>query len=136
MSSYSGSSIVADVAYDLFTASSCSSTTAEYEIMIWLDALGGAGPISSTGQPVATPTINGVPWKLFKGPNGSMTVFSFIAPSAQKNFKADLHDFVAYLTKNQGLPTSQCLYSVGAGTEPFLGSNAVLNTQTYSVSVN
>ncbi len=134
--SYTGSSLVADVAYDLFTSSSAGSTTANYEIMIWLDALGGAGPISSTGSTVATPTIGGVSWKLYKGSNGSMTVFSFVASSAQSSFSADLKDFLSYLTSNQGLPTSQYLYSIGAGTEPFPGSSAVLTTSAYSVAVN
>lgn len=40
---YTGTSIVANVAYDLFTSSTASGS-AEYEIMIWLAALGGAGP--------------------------------------------------------------------------------------------
>ena len=44
--SYSGSSIVADVSYDMFTSSTAGGSN-EYEIMIWLAALGGAGPISS-----------------------------------------------------------------------------------------
>ena len=44
--SYTGSSIVADVSYDMFTSSSAGGSN-EYEIMIWLAALGGAGPISS-----------------------------------------------------------------------------------------
>jgi len=40
--SYSGSDVVADVSYDMFTSSSASGSN-EYEIMIWLAALGGAG---------------------------------------------------------------------------------------------
>jgi xyloglucan-specific endo-beta-1,4-glucanase len=43
---YTGSDIVADVSYDMFTSSSAGGAN-EYEIMIWLAALGGAGPISS-----------------------------------------------------------------------------------------
>lgn len=46
--SYTGDSIVADVSYDLFTNSDASTTNEEYEIMIWLAALGGAGTISSS----------------------------------------------------------------------------------------
>jgi len=70
--SYSGSNIIANVAYDLFTSSSASGSS-QYEIMIWLTALGGAGPISSNGSPIATITISGVSWKLYKGMNGSMS---------------------------------------------------------------
>lgn len=45
---YTGSNIVADVAYDIFTSSKAGSETPEFEVMVWLAALGGAGPISST----------------------------------------------------------------------------------------
>lgn len=39
--SYTGTDIVADVAYDLFTSSSASGDD-EFEIMVWTAALGGA----------------------------------------------------------------------------------------------
>ncbi|EON96324.1 putative xyloglucan-specific endo-beta- -glucanase precursor protein [Phaeoacremonium minimum UCRPA7] len=133
--SYTGTSVVANVAYDLFTGSSASGTS-QYEIMIWLNALGGAGPISSTGSTIATPTIGGVSWKLYSGSNGVQTVFSFVASSAQSNFSGDLKNFISYLTSNQGLPTSQYLTSIGAGTETFTGSNAVFSTSAYTASVS
>ncbi|KAB8073615.1 putative xyloglucan-specific endo-beta-1,4-glucanase A [Aspergillus leporis] len=129
-----GSSIVADVAYDLFTSSSASGSE-EYEIMIWLAALGGAGPISSTGSAIATPTVAGKNWSLYKGPNGQMTVFSFVASSTTEDFSADLNDFLKYLQENQGMPSSQYLTHVQAGTEPFSGSNVKFVTSDYSVSV-
>lgn len=131
--SYSGSNIIANVAYDLFTGSSASGSP-EYEVMIWLSALGGAGPISSTGSAIATPTIAGKQFRLYKGPNGQMTVFSFVATSAVNNFNGDVNDFLKYLRTNQGLPGTQILQSVGAGTEPFSGSNAVLTTTAFSLS--
>lgn len=118
-----GSSVVADVSYDMFTSSSANGAH-QYEIMIWLAALGGAGPISSTyGQygatPVATTTIAGTTWKLYKGPNGSTTVFSFVAEQQVTNFSGDLISFFKFLESDQGLPSSQYLTSIGAGTEPF-----------------
>ena len=117
---YTGSDMVADVSYDMFTSSSSASgASADYEIMVWLSALGGAGPISSTGSTIATPTIAGQSWKLYTGPNGDTTVFSFVASSTVTSFSADLNDFISYLTANQGLSTSQYLMSVQAGTEPF-----------------
>ncbi|KIN04302.1 glycoside hydrolase family 12 protein [Oidiodendron maius Zn] len=118
--SYSGSNIVADVAYDMFTSSSASGSN-EYEIMIWLTALGGAGPISSTGSPIATPTIDGVSWKLFSGMNGSTKVYSFVASSQVTSFSGNLLDFFKYLESSDGFPSSQYLLSIGAGTEPFTG---------------
>ncbi|KAH8702461.1 endoglucanase [Talaromyces proteolyticus] len=133
--SYTGSSIVADVAYDLFTSSSASGS-AEYEIMIWLAALGGAGPISSSGSPITSPTIGGVTWNLYSGPNGATTVYSFVATSQQTNFSGDIHNFLEYLVENEGLSSSQYLLSIQAGTEPFTGSGATLSTSAYTVSVS
>lgn len=89
--------------------------------MVWLAAYGGAGPISSSGSPVATPKIGGVNWKLYKGPNGSTTVFSFVATSNQYNYSGDLKQFLQYLISNQGMPSSQWLKAIGAGTETFTG---------------
>jgi xyloglucan-specific endo-beta-1,4-glucanase len=130
---YTGSNIISNVAYDLFTGSAATGS-AEYEIMIWLSALGGAGPISATGSPIATVTLAGSSWKLYNGRNGQMNVYSFVAASDVKNFKGDLMEFVKYLTSKQGMPTSQILQSIGAGTEPFSGSNAVFTTSAYSLS--
>jgi len=63
--SYTGSNIVADVSYDMFLSSTPTGSD-EFEIMVWLGALGGAGPISSTGSLIATPTIGGTIFNLFK----------------------------------------------------------------------
>ncbi|PSR94351.1 xyloglucanase 2, partial [Coniella lustricola] len=132
--SYSGTDIVADVSYDMFTSSSASGSD-EYEIMIWLDAIGGAGPISSTGSTVATPELAGTTWDLYSGPNGDTTVFSFVATSAVEDFSGDLMDFLNYLIENEGLDSSQYLLSIGAGTEPFTGTSAVLSVSSYSCGV-
>jgi len=133
--SYSGSNIVADVAYDLFTSSSAGGSN-EYEIMIWLAALGGAGPISQSGSPISTPSIAGTSWKLYFGYNGSVKVYSFVASSQVTSFSGDLLGFLKYLQTNNGFPSSQYVKSIQAGTEPFTGSNAVLTTSAYSVTLN
>jgi xyloglucan-specific endo-beta-1,4-glucanase len=104
----------------MFTSSSATGAN-EYEIMIWLAALGGAGPISSTGSPVSTTTIGGVTFKLYSGPNGSTTVYSFVAESEATSFSADILDFYKYLESSEGFPSSQYLLNIGAGTEPFTG---------------
>lgn len=127
--------MVADVAYDLFTSSSADGDE-EYEIMIWLAALGGAGPISSTGSTIGNPTVGGTTWDLYKGPNGQMTVYSFVAPSSVENFSADLVDFLKYLQESQGLPSSQFLTHVQAGTEPFSGQDAKMSVSSFKVTVN
>ena len=144
--------MVADVSYDLWLAPSVGVAN-KYEIMVWLGAYGGAGPISTTGStPIATPTIAGTTWKLFKGPNGDVTVFSFVAPSSIGDFSADLKLFFNYLTASQGVSTSNVVTSLQAGTEPFSGkmipfqlrrwtlltsqgSNAVFTTSKYTIKV-
>jgi xyloglucan-specific endo-beta-1,4-glucanase len=121
-----GSNVVADVAYDIFTSSTAGGKN-EFEIMVWLAALGGAGPISQTGKPIATVTVAGHSWKLWYGSNGMNEVYSFTPNGANvASFSGDLMDFFAYLIKSQGFKDSQYLISVGAGTEPFTGSNAKL----------
>jgi xyloglucan-specific endo-beta-1,4-glucanase len=133
--SYTGSSIVADVSYDMFTSSTASGAN-EYEIMIWLAALGGVGPISSTRATVATPTIGGVSFKLYIGPNSGTTVDSFVAESEITNFSGDLLDFYTYLENSFSFPSSKYLLSIGAGSEPFTGSDAIFSTSAYSCVVN
>ncbi|KAF8861499.1 concanavalin A-like lectin/glucanase [Acephala macrosclerotiorum] len=132
--SYTGTSIDADVSYDLWLAPSVGSNNA-YEIMIWIGSYGGAGPISSTGHAIATPTIAGTKWNLFKGPNGDTTVFSFVAPSNIASFSGDLKAFFTYLVNSQGVSSSYVVTSLQAGTEPFTGSNAVFETSAYTISV-
>lgn len=97
----------------MFTSSSASGTS-EFEIMVWLAALGGAGPISSTGSAVATVTVAGTSFKLYSGPNGSTTV---------------------YLINNEGFSSSQYLTTLEAGTEPFTGSDVVLTVSAYSAAI-
>lgn len=89
--------------------------------MVWLAALGGAGPISSIGSPVATPTIADVSFNLFSGPNGVTTVYSFVAASEATDFSGDLLDFFSYLEENEGFSESQFITTLEAGTEPFTG---------------
>lgn len=106
---YAGSNLVADVAYDMFTCGDSTSGCTDYEVMVWLAALGGAGPISQTGSPIATPSIGGYTWKLYFGYNGSMKVYSFVASSTISNFSGDLKAFFTYLINSQGFPSSQYL---------------------------
>jgi xyloglucan-specific endo-beta-1,4-glucanase len=97
--------------------------------MIWLAAIGGAGPISSTGSAVATVTIDSVSFKLYSGYNGSTRVFSFVASSEATSFSGDILTFLKYLETNQGFPSSQYLTSIGAGTEPFTGMCTLSNAR-------
>ncbi|CUS09963.1 unnamed protein product [Tuber aestivum] len=154
--SYNGiNGAVTNVAYDIFTASTAGSSTPEYEVMIWLAAYGGAGPIGSENGPIATPTIAGSQWKLYDGYNGAMHVYSFMAvDSPLTRFSCDVKLFLTYLVDNHGLPTSQYVnitkraaigeYGIHAdasatafqaGTEPFTGSDAELIVSAFSAAV-
>ncbi|TFY77396.1 hypothetical protein EWM64_g6620 [Hericium alpestre] len=134
--------IVADVAYDLFTASTPGGANAN-EIMIWL-ANFNAGPISSAygadGQPVPVASnvqLAGQTWNLYSGSNGANNVFSFLPASgnAITSFSGDVNGFLKYLTTNEGLSTSQYLVTAQAGTEATSGT-ATLTTSKYSLSIN
>jgi xyloglucan-specific endo-beta-1,4-glucanase len=133
--SYTGNSIVADVSYDAFISSSDStSANHDYEVMIWLAALGGAEPIGY-GTPIATLSIDGVTWNLYKGPN-TWTVFSFVAEDWQTDFSGDIMNFFNYLIDNEGLPSYYYLQTIQAGTEAFTGSDAWFTVSPYSLSLN
>lgn len=137
---YAGDDVDADVAYDLFTSSSADGDE-EFEVMIWLAALGSAGPISAdysaSGNPqsIASPTVAGYSWKLYKGSNGVQTVYSFLPSDNIESFSGDVNEFFAYLIKSQGFDGSQYLVSIGAGTEAFTGQNAEFTVSGYSMSM-
>ncbi|KAF7358580.1 Glycoside hydrolase family 12 protein [Mycena sanguinolenta] len=121
-------SIVADVAYDMFT-STTSGGSAVNEIMIWL-ANYNAGPISATysssGQPVpvaSSVSLGGHTWNLYFGSNGANNVYSFLPTSGTvPSFNSDIKLFLNYLTTNQGLSSSQYLTTLQGGTEATSGS--------------
>ncbi|KIJ55836.1 glycoside hydrolase family 12 protein [Sphaerobolus stellatus SS14] len=139
--SMSSSSIVADVAYDLFTASTPNGTNVN-EIMIWL-ANYNAGPISSQYNSDGTPkpaapnvTLAGHTWNLYSGSNGANNVFSFLPASGTiTSFNTDILPFFTYLIQHEGVSASQYLSTIQAGTEPTTG-NATLTTSSYSISIS
>ncbi|KIK57432.1 glycoside hydrolase family 12 protein [Collybiopsis luxurians FD-317 M1] len=135
--------IVADVAYDMFTANSPGGT-ATTEIMVWLANI-NAGPISSSfnaaGQP--NPVASGISlaghtWNLYSGSNGANAVFSFLPSTSGTqitSFSGDLMTFFTYLIQHEGLSSSQFLTTLQGGTEATSGS-ATLTTTAYSVVIN
>ncbi|EGZ11362.1 putative hydrolase [Phytophthora sojae] len=127
-------SLIANVAFDLFT-SSTPDGDAEYEIMVWLAAIGGAGPISSTGSAVDQVTVGGVDFSLYAGKNGNMTVYSFVASTMVNRYATDFKQFFDVLPRNLTIDPSQYLINVQAGTEPFVG-NGTLTVSKYSAAVN
>ncbi|KAG7397651.1 hypothetical protein PHYBOEH_000410 [Phytophthora boehmeriae] len=126
--------IIANVAYDLFTSSTAGGDV-EYELMVWLSALGGAWPLSSSGKSIKTVTAGGVTFDLYQGVNGKTKVFSYVAKETTSSFTADLKQFFDYLPTDNTIAPTQYLTKVQAGTEPFIGTNAKLDVSTYSVAV-
>ncbi|KAF5589964.1 murein transglycosylase [Fusarium pseudocircinatum] len=134
--SYSGTNVRANVAYDLFTASdpNHSTSSGDYELMIWLGRYGNVQPI---GSKQTTVNIEGRSWELWVGMNGSMKVFSFVAASPVNNFNSDVKQFFNYLANSQSYPASrQYLLTFQFGTEPFTGSNAKLTVTNFNAHVN
>ncbi|KAI7848411.1 endoglucanase [Circinella umbellata] len=131
--SYTGSDdMVANVAFDLWTSTS-STGDYEYEIMIWLAAFNGAGPLGSS---VGTFSYEGTSWTLYKGTNGAQTVYSFIASNNIESLTSNALPFITHLVDNGYLEKSQYLRAIQSGTEPFLGTNAELTSTKYSVEIN
>ncbi|KAF5381601.1 hypothetical protein D9615_005423 [Tricholomella constricta] len=135
-------SIVANIAYDLFTSSTAGGSNAN-EIMIWM-ANYNAGPISAVYNSDGTPqprasnvSLAGRTWNVYFGSNGANNVYSFLPTGGAiiTNFSADLNIFLKYLTSSQGLSSSQYLTTVQAGCEATTGS-ATLTSSAYTVVVN
>nr|GAT58927.1 glycoside hydrolase family 12 protein [Mycena chlorophos] len=134
--------VVADVAYDLFTSNTAGGSNVN-EIMIWM-LNSNAGPISynysSSGQPVpvvSNLSLGGYTWNLYQGSNGANVVFSFLPTSTTgiTSFSADINLFLKYLTANYNVAGSQYLTTLQAGTEATSGS-ATLTTKAYSAVIN
>ncbi|KAJ7196269.1 concanavalin A-like lectin/glucanase domain-containing protein [Mycena pura] len=139
--SQSSTSVVADVAYDMFTSTSPGGSAVN-EIMIWL-ANFNAGPISATfnsaGQPVpvaSSVSLGGHSWNLYFGSNGANNVYSFLPTSGTvPSFNSDIMLFLNYLITNQGLSSSQFLTTLQGGTEATSGS-ATLTSSAFSLVIN
>lgn len=134
--SYSGSALRANVAYDTFVGTSCTGAQA-YEVMVWLGDFGGVNPLSNNGYPptpTATPTIGNTAFNLIVGTNGATTVYSFVAQKNTTSYSGDLLAFYEYLETNEGLPSSDYLQTIQAGSEVFTGSGAELLTTAYTIS--
>ncbi|KAE8984352.1 hypothetical protein PR003_g20501 [Phytophthora rubi] len=127
--------IITNVAYDLFTTPTIGGETA-YELMVWLAALGGAWPLTSTGQPIKVVNLGGVDFNLYQGWNNKTKVFTYVAKQTTYSFSADLKQFFDELPADNTIETTQYLTHVQAGTEPFQGKNATFTVHKYSAAVH
>ncbi|KAL4151050.1 hypothetical protein PRNP1_010436 [Phytophthora ramorum] len=127
--------IITNVAYDLFTSATANGTV-EYELMVWLAALGGAWPLSSSGKSIKEVNVGNVDFNLYQGKNGNTTVFSYVAVNTTNSFSADFKQFFDELPEDNTIASTQYLTHMQAGTEPFQGQNATLTVSKYSAAVN
>ncbi|ETP35019.1 hypothetical protein F442_16736 [Phytophthora nicotianae P10297] len=125
----------ANVAYDLFTSSTPDGDF-EFEIMVWLAAIGTAWPLSSEGKNIKNITVSGVEFMLNHGVNGNMTVFSYVASKLTENFSGDLTEFIDNLPKDVAPDVKQYLTKVQCGTEAYHAENATMTVSAYTVAVN
>ncbi|KAA8651139.1 hypothetical protein EYZ11_013121 [Aspergillus tanneri] len=133
--SYDNTNIKADVAYDLFTAADINHSTSsgDYELMIWLGKYGSIQPI---GSQIATVDIGGHTWEVWYGGSTQQT-YSFVASNGPvTSFSGDIKNFWDYLTHNHGYPaSSQYLITLQFGTEPFTGGQSTLTVSKWSANV-
>ncbi|EJT99464.1 endo-beta-1-4-glucanase [Dacryopinax primogenitus] len=134
------SGLRADVSYDMWLGTSstgtATSSTSEYEIMVWLSGLGGIQPVGSLLT--SNIEIDGYTWNLWSGPNSNWEVYSFIPATSGTSitsFNTNLLPFFTYLVDNEGVSTSLYLNAIQTGTEAFTGT-ASLDTTTFSVQLN
>jgi len=138
---YNTTNVRANVAYDIFTAADPNhvNSSGDYELMVWLARLGNIYPISQSGSPIASVTINGYKFDLYYGLNGSMKVYSFLPPqgTTYNSFNADIKNFFNYLVQNQGFPqNNQNIIVFQVGTEAFTGGPAKFRVSSFSASVS
>lgn len=126
---------MANVAYDMMTA--LYSNGRKYEIMVWLAQIGHAGPISTSGEEPETVFIHNVQFYLYHGRPPGLNTYSFVPVEKTwiRNFKGDLAEFLFHLVWAGKLPTDALLETIGAGSEPFVGTDAKFTTEFISIDV-
>jgi xyloglucan-specific endo-beta-1,4-glucanase len=131
---------VLDISYDTWLhtvdvttqANGGSNATPSEEVMIWLYEAGGAGPISSTGSPVASNvSLAGTTWNLFQGNNGNWPVSSYVRTGNATTTVMNLMEFYADLVNRHWIPNTRYLSSVQPGTEVFNGSGTLTTNGFY-----
>lgn len=127
------------VAYDLWlhdTADPGWDDDPADEVMVWLSARGGAGPL---GERIDTVTVAGEQWDLYRGAvrgeDGRLywNVHSFVHTSGTRSFEGDLTGFTDHLADRGALASDQYLSSVQSGIEVFRGAGE-LETTAYRVA--
>jgi hypothetical protein len=103
----------------------------KYEIMLWMNYHGGAGPI---GGSVAKATVGGHSWDVHKGTNGKNEVFSFLRTSNTNSGTVDVLAVMHWI-KSQGWFDDVTLGEVQFGWEIFDTAGKSLEFKVTNFSV-
>ncbi len=104
----------------------------QMEVMIWFNRQGSIQPIGSV---VATTTIGGRSWDVWRGSNGSNNVISYVAPSPIASWSFSVLDFLNDVRARGAITNAWYLTSIQAGFEPWQGG-AGLAVTNFSAAVN
>jgi hypothetical protein len=119
-----------DVSWDCFfdASSNPGDVNPNGEMMVWMQANGGAGPM---GSQVKTVTVDGWSWKMFEGV-GDWPVVSYLPSGANgTSYNANLMEFAQEAASSGYFSSSWYFLNVNAGTEAFNGTGT-LTTTNYS----
>jgi xyloglucan-specific endo-beta-1,4-glucanase len=107
-----------------------SDATPSEEVMVWLYAAGGAGPIG----PVVASNISlaGTTWDLHQGPGGSTwPVSSYVRTGNATTSVMNMMVFYNDLVSRGWIPNTRYLSSIQAGTEVFNGTGSLTTNGFY-----
>jgi len=133
----------ANVAFDSFLdvdqVSANSTTTATYEIMIWIGTIGSAKPIGySTSSAISGKlSLGKTAFTLYTGLNSNgQQVYSWLAASNITYFDEDVSPLIHYLWRHGMISENVYLGSLQFGTETFhAGSNVTFSAQDTVLTV-
>jgi hypothetical protein len=122
-----------DVAYDLWFNQSPTTTGQPNgtELMIWLNHRGGVQP---AGSQIATVSIAGANWDIWKGPMSGWTYIAYVRQAPADSVDLDLRQFTQDAVARGALHPAWYLIDIEAGFEIWQGG-AGLATSAFSASL-
>lgn len=117
-----------------------------YEIMLWMNWAGDMGPISynygcggypSTACPIATNiNVGGHTWNLYRGTNGSATVYSFLRTSNTNSGTVNITQISKWLANNGYFSQNTNLHEIQFGFEiTSTSGSANFTVNSYGVNI-
>ena len=145
----SDTSAIYDASYDIWMDPTPKTNGVnQQELMIWFNKQGGVQPISysydasGAAVPIATTTIDGVSWNVYRGNNGANNVVSYVAVTPPLNSLTNMNllafiDDTQSRTSDFAQPVTDEWYltSIQAGFEPWSGGVG-LTVNSFDATVN